>query len=354
MTQAKHVGILGGSRFIGHHLTWALVGAGHSVTLFNRGITRTDEPLPPVRRIIGDRNAPDQVAAFLRERYDVVIDLTAYVPGHVEALGADAVRERIGHYVLCSTSSVYRVPAAVPCYEHAPLDRSAGTYGDDKARTEDLVLAAHARTGWPVTIVRAHGVFGPLDAAQPGVMLSHLLQRHPIVLGRHHRAKMNLLFVHDLVRVFLRIIETDVSHGQVYNVAGGEATDQRTLAEQCGAAASLPTDIRLPRRWPYRHLSVGVTWPQHDLILDTTHVRDDLRLAFTPLIEGLRITLAWLREDRRRLHHDVSRAERFVRRDGSVPLWARAALAVDDGSAQWRVRHVVMRTLRGFRGRTPA
>ena len=47
--------ILGGTRFIGLHMTALAMQRGHTVTFFNRGRTHTDR-YPEVERIKGDRN----------------------------------------------------------------------------------------------------------------------------------------------------------------------------------------------------------------------------------------------------------------------------------------------------------
>ena len=143
----KHIGVLGGTRFIGFHLTRALAGAGHTVTTFTRGITIPPEPHPrSVRRVFGDRREPHQVEAFLRHGFDVVYDLTAYTPADVAPVLV--CRDAIGQYVFCSTSMAYRQPADLPCTEDAALDSSLGTYGGDKARAEEAVREASGSTSW--------------------------------------------------------------------------------------------------------------------------------------------------------------------------------------------------------------
>ena len=47
--------ILGGTRFIGLHMTALALERGHTLTFFNRGKTKTDR-YPEVERIKGDRN----------------------------------------------------------------------------------------------------------------------------------------------------------------------------------------------------------------------------------------------------------------------------------------------------------
>lgn len=339
----KHIGVLGGSRFIGHHLTQALVGTGHRVTLFNRGRTAPPEPLPlSVRRVYGDRNRPGDLAAFMDTVYDVVFDLSGYVPAHVAPFLIGSHPANIGHYVFCSTSSVYRLPPPCPCHETAPRTKVAGTYGGDKARIEDLLIDAWRATGWPVTIVRPQGVFGPFDPAQAISVFSRLKHELPIVLGPMRGYKMNLLYVGDLVAAFLRIMESRTSHGQTYNVAGNDVTSQREFAMVCAQAADIEARIRTVDAWPYKHLPIGFSWPAYDLVVDNACIQRDLGIEFTPLAEGLAATWKWLQGDPAHLEPELLRGERHVREDGRVPLWVRACLRIDDVTSTSTVRRLAL------------
>ncbi|CAA9262412.1 MAG: hypothetical protein AVDCRST_MAG93-2245, partial [uncultured Chloroflexia bacterium] len=68
--------ILGGTIFLGRHLTAAALERGHTVTLFNRG--RHPNPFPEVEYLQGDRDGGLQ--ALEGRRWDVVIDTSGYVP----------------------------------------------------------------------------------------------------------------------------------------------------------------------------------------------------------------------------------------------------------------------------------
>jgi 2'-hydroxyisoflavone reductase len=96
--------ILGGTLFLGRHLTEAARARGHEVTLFNRG--RTNAALfPDIETVRGDR---EQGLQPLRGRqWDAVIDTCGYVPRIV----GDAARflsDAVEHYTFVSSASVYR------------------------------------------------------------------------------------------------------------------------------------------------------------------------------------------------------------------------------------------------------
>jgi 2'-hydroxyisoflavone reductase len=63
--------ILGGTVFLGRHLTEAALAAGHTVTLFNRG-QRNPELFPEVEKLRGNRDG--DLEALRGRRWDAVID----------------------------------------------------------------------------------------------------------------------------------------------------------------------------------------------------------------------------------------------------------------------------------------
>ena len=72
--------VLGGTRFMGRHIVEALIEAGHTVSIFNRG--RSADALPEaVERLGCDR---DQGAAGLQalagRKWDGCIDVSGYMP----------------------------------------------------------------------------------------------------------------------------------------------------------------------------------------------------------------------------------------------------------------------------------
>jgi nucleoside-diphosphate-sugar epimerase len=99
--------ILGGTRFIGLHMTALALERGHSVTFFNRGKTKADR-FPQVERIKGDRNG--EIDGLKDREWDVVIDNSGYVPRHVR-LTAELLAPKVRQYVFTSSISGTRTSA---------------------------------------------------------------------------------------------------------------------------------------------------------------------------------------------------------------------------------------------------
>jgi 2'-hydroxyisoflavone reductase len=156
--------ILGGTRFIGLHMTALALERGHTVTFFNRGKTKTDR-FPEVERINGDRDA--KIDGLKDREWDVVIDNSGYVPRHVR-LSAELLAPKVGQYVFVSSISVYP-DFSVPRDENSPVGKLADeavekvdgdTYGPLKALCEQAVQKALPDRA---TIIRPGLIVGPDD-----------------------------------------------------------------------------------------------------------------------------------------------------------------------------------------------
>lgn len=138
--------ILGGTQFVGRHITEAALAAGHRVTLFNRGTTNPDL-FPAAEKLHGDRGG--DLSALEGRRWDAVIDVNGYLPRHVRAT-AELLRDAVEHYVFISTISVYEDLSVPGTTEESPLEepepgdeglkeRTSGSYGRLKVLCERIV-----------------------------------------------------------------------------------------------------------------------------------------------------------------------------------------------------------------------
>lgn len=109
--------IIGGTRFIGHHLVTAARLRNHEVTLFNRG-RHQPAVSSDVETIHGDRNSD---LSKLRSRlWDAVIDTCGYLPRTVGA-SAEFLSGSLDRYVFISSLSVYANVSVPGLDETAPL-----------------------------------------------------------------------------------------------------------------------------------------------------------------------------------------------------------------------------------------
>lgn len=156
--------ILGGTRFIGLHMTELALRRGHTLTFFNRGRTHT-ERFPGVERIKGDRNG--EIDGLKDREWDAVIDNSGYLPRHAR-LTAELLAPKVRQYLFTSSISVYP-DFSVPRDEQSPVGKledesiekvDGATYGPLKALCEQAVeRVLPGRT----TVIRPGLIVGPDD-----------------------------------------------------------------------------------------------------------------------------------------------------------------------------------------------
>ena len=157
--------ILGGTGFIGPHQVEYALGRGHSITLFNRGMTNPGL-FPDVETLIGDRN--DNLEALEGREWDVVIDNPAMDPAWVRR-SAEVLKNSVQQYLFISTLSVFADDGIVDQDENgvvAEYDEEAeevitgSAYGGRKILCE---RAAEAAFPGRTTVVRPGVITGPGD-----------------------------------------------------------------------------------------------------------------------------------------------------------------------------------------------
>jgi 2'-hydroxyisoflavone reductase len=158
--------ILGGTGFIGPHLTQEALRLGWRVTHFNRG-KRSPDGVENVETLIGDRNG--QIDALRGRKWDVVIDDTGQIPKYVK-MSAELLAPNVGYCLYISSISAY-ASFAKPNDESSPTGKLADanidkttdeTYGPMKALCE--AYSAQAFKG-RACIVRPGYIVGPLDGS---------------------------------------------------------------------------------------------------------------------------------------------------------------------------------------------
>ena len=157
--------MIGGTAFVGRHITSAAIDAGHDVTLFHRGVTGAGL-FPGATHLTGDRDG--DLAALTNGSWDATIDVCAYFPRQVRSL-ATTLGGRAGTYVFISSVSAYS-PSVPPNYDEtaalAAIDDPDATevtnenYGGLKVACEQLSVQMF---GLDTTIIRPTYVIGPYD-----------------------------------------------------------------------------------------------------------------------------------------------------------------------------------------------
>ena len=291
--------VLGGTSFVGRAVVADAVASGHDVTLFSRGRTGS-ELFPELERRRGDRESGDY-AALLEGRWDAVVDVSGYVPRHVQQ-AADALGDRVGRYLFISTGSVYdvdRAPESGLAEDAARLPAERGTeeitgetYGRLKVACEDDVLA---RYGERATLVRPGIVAGPHDPTDRFTWWVRRAARggRMAVPGRTDQP-VQVVDSRDLARLVVRLLDDD--RPGTYNAVGpAEPVTLEQLARTCAAAAGAEVEVvPVPVEAGF---PLVLAEPRHDaLFRRSAAAAHAAGMPATPLQDTAAAVLAWDRE----------------------------------------------------------
>ena len=299
--------IIGGTGLISTAITRQLLERGDEVTIYTRGqsATRFDGS---VQRLIGDRTDHVAFEAQMHDAgpFDCVIDMVGY-EAEDAASAIRAFRERVGHFLFCSTVDVYARPASrYPVREDEPR-HPITDYAKKKVLCEDLLLAAHRQGDFPVSILRATYTYG--EGAR-GVIhsqgfrttyLDRIRRGRPVIVHGNGTSLWDPCHIDDVARGFVNAAGTTATFGKSYNVTGEEAITWNQFTQKVAEAMEapapeivhIPTDVLavvVPERAQLSQENL-----QYPNVHDTMAAHADFDFRYTiPVVEGMRRTIAWL------------------------------------------------------------
>ena len=336
--------IIGGTGLISTAITKQLLERGDEVTLFNRG--KSEVRIPDGAKFLhGDRK---EYATFERtmqetEPFDCVMDMVGFVPEDAESV-VRAFKGRVGHFIFCSTVCVYGGPAqSYPIKEDEPR-RPTGSYGENKVKCEDILLAAHARGDFPVTIMRPSQTYGE------GGNIVHSLGGNTTYLDRIRRGKPIIVHgdgsclwaachIDDVGRGFVGAAGNPKAFGKSYNLTGEEWMTWNRYHEGVAKAlnAPAPNIVHIPTDFLAKTIrkraGISVDIFQYPSIFDNSAAIADLGFRYEVLwIEGVRRTVAWLDANNKVENSDTDTVE-----DEVIAAWNKLT---EEAAAQFAGRNL--------------
>jgi nucleoside-diphosphate-sugar epimerase len=309
--------IIGGTGFIGSHVTARLLSLGHDLTLFHRDQTQSDVP-PTVPQIHGDRQ---NLLAFREEFEDfspqIVVDMIPFTE-HDASTVMDVFRGVAERVIAISSMDVYRaygclirlesgMPHVGSLTEQSPLrerlypyrDQAKGTadirYEYEKILVERAVLQDPELSG---TVLRLPKVYGPGDAQHHLFGYLKQMDESSSILLEEGQAQWRWTrgYVENVAEAIALAATHQAAGYRVYNVGDESALPEAEWVRRIGQAASWQGQIKpVPRHVLPDNLALPYDW-RHNLAADTSRIRADLGYT-EPVAEGdaLQRTIAWER-----------------------------------------------------------
>lgn len=310
----KRILITGGAGFIGSHLAERFCEESEVVLLdsFRRDSLAWAPQLRShraVRVITGDILDPVSLAPAF-EGVDAVIHAAAIagvssyygeslrtlqvnILGTVNVLAA-AAQAKVKQFIQFSTSEIFG-SNALWVNEKSPAGIGSVTdrrwvYATSKLAGEHFALRTAEEKGFACTVVRPFNIYGPRQTGEGAIsnFCRAAISGKPLVVQGDGSALRAWCYVDDFVDAIARILNTDESAGQVFNI--GNATEVETTIGLARRVVALVPGATI-RHEPAPKAEVRARIPVIDLARQI--------LKFEPRItldEGLRRTLEWFKE----------------------------------------------------------
>ena len=308
--------VVGGTRFMGYHLAWRLLAAGHAVTLLNRG-NHPDPFGDRVERLRADRTTPELARVLAGRSFDAAVDFTAF--RRADAASAMAALDgRAGHYVMISTGQVYLVKDGViggpartfreedydgPLMPEPPAgdrDRGDWDYGVGKRGAEDALAEAWEAHRFPSTRIRIPIVNGERDHTRRlEGYVRRVLDGGPVLLPDGGDARVRQVYAGAVASTIAGLLGREAAFGRAFNLCQDETPTLAELvsliAEIAGAEARLAdvpaAEMARAGLDPVAASPFSTRWKS---FLDPSLAQAELGFRHPPLREYLQRTVGWM------------------------------------------------------------
>lgn len=238
--------ILGGTGYLGPYLVHAGVQRGHKLTILTRGQREPslfEEDYAQVEHLVGDRAAPNGLAALRGRTWDAVIETSGYRHEWTRE-SAQLLRGSVGRYMYVSSTGVFypyrttNIPEDGPILLEDDPPQDPPSYGVMKARSENEVRAAFPDGA---IIVRPGYIVGPGDTTDRWTYWPVRIWRGGEILVPGRRTDpVQYIDVRDLTEWMIRLLENGTTG--TYNAVG--PARRQTMEEFVyGVAATTSVDL---------------------------------------------------------------------------------------------------------------
>ncbi len=243
----KHALVTGATGFVGRALAARLLAEGWAVSALVRDPARLPDG---VEGIAGDLARPETLT--VDRDYDALFHLAAQLPAPdadfrtcnveaTQALLSAAGRAGVARFVYMSSISVIGAPIETPVGEDHPIAPN-NPYSDSKLAAEQACVAAY-EGGQSAVSLRLTSPYGPGMAKGTvlPIFVGRALRGEPLTWHGAGSRAQDFVHVDDVAAGCIAAAEA-TAPGPLYNLASGNATTMRSLAEtiavQTGASAT--------------------------------------------------------------------------------------------------------------------
>lgn len=315
--------VTGVAGFLGSHLLDTLLAAGHEVVgIDNLSMGKLENIAAHLenkafRFLQQDVEAPISVA-HMGADFDCLVHLAAFkIPRYGNAIdtlrinikGTENVLECARllrcKCVLASTSDVYGRNPKLPFREDndsviGSSKVARWSYAVSKLFDEHLAFAYQESYGFPVTVLRFFGSYGPRHhlswwGGPQSVFIDAVLNDREVLIHGDGLQTRSFTYVSDTVAGIYAAIVRPEANGEIFNIGSTHEITILDLAKIIKRLCNSPGELKI-RFIPYESFAGGKYEDVRRRVPDTTHCERILGVkAMVGLDEGLSRTIAWHR-----------------------------------------------------------
>lgn len=314
---------LGGYGNISWHCTQKALELGHEVYLLNRSrtIKSRREIHKGVKLILCDIRDIEQTHKVLEGlEFDVVCDFICY---HAEE-AKDAIKlfkNKTKQYIVVSSGANYnRIGAKYPLKEDVPQFNN-WIYAKNKIEMEQVFLAEHKDSGFPVTIVRPGQTYDTLIPDAVGnadwTVAQRIIDGKSIIIFGDGTTLWTLTHSIDFANAFVQLFGNPKTIGEAYHITSDEWLTWNEITSLTAIALGVdnPKVVYVPTSCIEKinpNLACGIAG--HKMycdIYDNSKIKSVAKgwSAKIKFEDGIKQSIAWLQEDsnRRRINKDLDK-----------------------------------------------
>ena len=287
--------VIGGSGFIGRHVTRLLCESGRDVVVLGRRVSAGYTLPAGCRYISGDYSDRQFLHSVLKNGCEVidlaystvpktsyddpVFDLVSNLPASV-GLFQEALEAGVSRVVIVSSGgTVYGPPEELPLKETHPT-RPVSPYGITKLTTDRYALMFHRNAGLPVVVVRPANAYGEEQRAGTGqgfiaAAIDAVRSGREIEIYGKEGTIRDYIHVVDVAAGILSVLDHG-EDGEIYNLGTGIGTSNLDIVRMLESHAEIRNMPVRTKILPERSFDVEAN------ILDSSKLRN--RCGWVPVI----------------------------------------------------------------------
>jgi nucleoside-diphosphate-sugar epimerase len=196
-------------------------------------------------------------------------------------------------------------------------------YGINKIKCENVLWKNHDEKSFPVSMLRPTYVSGPKDPARRDwFWIERILDGKPLLVPGDGNFRFQQVYIEDTADAFCKVIETDKSIGEAYNVAAGEAFTLNEYLSRLMILLNKSVDVFHINQQEFDNLEISYS-PEGDVFTFNTRrdtvfslqkIKEHIGYITTPFDDYMKTTIDWFLNEHKR--HSAG----YARRDEEIKI----------------------------------